>query len=582
MAQFDRLRARATRAMHRHHARRAAKTDVATAFVGVPEPRTIGVAAKGRQLIDGNFLFAGLQSEGPETSIWEVAQNTPHVRDEIHGCTWLDDLAAVGDDTARSRAQDWVGGWIDLYGNGTGPGWTPEVTGRRLVRWINHGHFLRRGQEKATVDRLLRSMGQQALFLARRWGVTPPGLGRFEALAATIYAGLLLEGMQGHVEKAVAALAIDCDTQIDPDGGIVNRKPEDLLEVLALLILCRDVLTERGRSVPSSVTNAIGRITPVLRALRHADGGLARFHGGGRGVEGRLDAALVFAGVKSAPARQLYMGYARLSSGRTTIIVDAARPPTAAASGDAHASTLGMELTSGRRPVIVNCGSGKRFGTKWQRASRATPSHSTAMIEGVSSSHLSVGRGVDNHLDLLVDTPDHVRCNDVATDTGRKLELSHDGYRASHGVTHARILTLSVDGRILEGDDILTTLDNADKAAFGKALKASVDLGIPYVIRFHLHPDVEPHIDSSGTVVSLRLKSGETWVFRHDGTAKLALSASVYLQNGRLKPRATQQMVLSGHALAYATRVRWSLAKAQDTPDFVRDTSQADPMDMTD
>jgi hypothetical protein len=78
------------------------------------------------------------------------------------------------------------------------------------------------------------------------------------------------------------------------------------------------------------------------------------------------------------------------------------------------------------------------------------------------------------------------------------------------------------------------------------------------------------------------LKSGETWVFQHDGTAKLTLSASVYLQNGRLKPRATQQMVLSGHALAYATRVRWSLAKADDTPSFVRDVSEADPRDATD
>ena len=109
-----------------------------------------------------------------------------------------------------------------------------------------------------------------------------------------------------------------------------------------------------------------------------------------------------------------------------------------------------------------------------------------------------------------------------------------------------------------------------------------MDTGIPYAIRFHLHPDVEPHIDMGGTAVSLVLKSGETWVFRHDGTAKLSLSASVYLQNGRLKPRATQQMVLSGHALAYATRVHWSLAKAQDTPGFVRDVSEVDPLDLSD
>ena len=53
--------------------------------------------------------------------------------------------------------------------------------------------------------------------------------------------------------------------------------------------------------------------------------------------------------------------------------------------------------------------------------------------------------------------------------------------------------------------------------------------------------------------------------------ADLTLEPSVYLESGRLRPRATKQIVLSGRAMDYATRVRWSLAKAQDTPIAVRD-----------
>ncbi len=49
-----------------------------------------------------------------------------------------------------------------------------------------------------------------------------------------------------------------------------------------------------------------------------------------------------------------------------------------------------------------------------------------------------------------------------------------------------------------------------------------------------------------GTAVSLALKSGEIWVFRHDGAAGLSLQPSVYLERGRLKPRAAKQIVLSG------------------------------------
>ena len=552
--------------MHRVHARRAARTKTATAFVSAPEPRTIGVVARGRQLVAGNFLFSGLLVEGPNLSIWDIARQNPVVADEIHGCAWLDDLAAVGDERARSRAQKWVFEWVDRYGNGTGPGWMPDLAGRRLIRWINHGFFLLRGQEKPVTDRFYQSLARQMQFLSRRWRVTPSGLPRFEALAGTIYAGLSLEGMDAHVERAVAALARDCDSEIDAGGAIATRNPEELLEVLTLLNWTVEALQETGRTVPRAIERAVERIVPTLRALRHADGALARFHGGGAGLEGRVDQAFASSGIKDLPEPGLHMGFARLTAGRTSVIVDAAAPPASAASARAHASTLGLELTSGRRPIIVCCGSGARFGDDWRRASRATPSHATLCIDGVSSSHLG------KQTELLTNVPSLVRSN---TNDPGTLELSHNGYHSSHGLTHARILHLSVDGRMLDGEDLLTTLNAADEATFD----AAVAQGSSFSVRFHLHPDVDAKLDMGNTAVSLRLKSGEVWVFRHDGAAELTLAPSVYLQNGRLKPRASQQVVLSGRAMSYATRVRWSLAKAQDTPTAVRDIVQADPMD---
>jgi len=67
------------------------------------------------------------------------------------------------------------------------------------------------------------------------------------------------------------------------------------------------------------------------------------------------------------------------------------------------------------------------------------------------------------------------------------------------------------------------------------------------------------------------LKSGEIWVFRHDTTAEMRLEPSVYLEKGRLRPRETKQIVLTGRAIEYATRTRWSLAKAQETAIGLRD-----------
>ena len=80
-----------------------------------------------------------------------------------------------------------------------------------------------------------------------------------------------------------------------------------------------------------------------------------------------------------------------------------------------------------------------------------------------------------------------------------------------------------------------------------------------------------------GAAVSMALKSGEVWVFRHDGTAELSLVPSVYLEKGRLRPRATKQVVLSWRAMDYATRIRWSLAKAHDMPISIRDLHRDEP-----
>ena len=95
-----------------------------------------------------------------------------------------------------------------------------------------------------------------------------------------------------------------------------------------------------------------------------------------------------------------------------------------------------------------------------------------------------------------------------------------------------------------------------------------------------MHPDVDATVDLGGAAISMVLKSGETWILRHDGHAQMSLKPSVYLENGRLKPRPSQQVVLSGRTMAYATRVRWSLAKAQDTPDGIRDLVIDDMMDL--
>jgi uncharacterized heparinase superfamily protein len=554
---------------NRRAARAAARADPARGFLMRPEPRTIGLHARGRQLVSGHFLMAGRLVEAPGVPLWDMATRDAAFVAEAQGCAWLDDLAALGDLPARRKAQDWTWDWIARYGRGRGAGWTPELTGRRLIRWINHAVFLLNGRTPDQSAAFFATLAAQVDFLARRWPAAAPGLPRFEALTGLIYAGLALTGLNHHAGAAALALADECEAGVDAQGGIPSRSPEDLLEVLTFLTWAAQALTEAGRAVPPPVSAAIARMAPCLRTLRHADGSLARFHGGGRGAEGRLDAALAASGTRGPAGHGPAMGFLRLAAGRTTVIVDAADPPGAVAGRSAHASTLAFELTSGRRPVIVNCGSGLAFGGAWARAGRATVSHSTVAVEGYSSSRLGKGPG-----EALAERA-HVVMARPALPNGLGYTLAHDGWSRTHGLTHSRHIALAADGRALMGEDRLGATTAAERAALAAALDRR---GGPlrFEARFHLHPDVAAAVDLGGSAVSLVLKSGEVWLFRPADPAGMTLEASVHLEKGRLRPRPAQQIVLAGAFGADGAVVGWTLAKAQDTPLAIRDLGRED------
>ncbi len=556
--------------MDRVHARLSGMRSQVTGFVYQPEPRSMGSYAKGKQLIAGNFQFGGHLVQQPETPLWDLPIPDAAFGDELNGFGWLDDLAAVGDGPARKLAQQWTMTWIARHGGGRGGGWSPDLTGRRLIRWINHAILLLNGQTSENSDRYYRSLAQQTAYLGRRWSTASPGLPRFEALTGLLYAGISLNGLEHFVEPTAKALARECDVEIDQHGGISTRNPEELMEVFTLLCWARAALSDAGRAPEEGHRGGLERIAPTLRALRHMDGGLARFHGGGRGMEGQLDQALASFDAVSRPSDKLAMGYARLSCGRTSVVVDVSGPPTHKSSLNAHASTLAFELTSARRPVIVNCGSGMPFGADWRRAGRATPSHSTLSIDGVSSARLLGSADGE----VLTNGPKKVPVQHGSDATGMRVIGSHDGYLAEFGLTHVRKLDLSADGRVVSGEDTLGALAERDRVLFEGHMDRTALKGVNFSVRFHLHPEVDASVDMGGSAVSLALKSGEVWVFRPSGAAQMALEPSVYLEKGRLKPRASQQIVLSSRVMEYAAQVSWVLAKAQDTPSYLRDFEQ--------
>ncbi|MGB1234294.1 MAG: heparinase II/III family protein [Planktomarina sp.] len=545
-------------AFNRWRVRRAARGAMPKGFVSQPEPRTIGSYARGRQLLAGNIQFTGHIVELKAGDLWAFELPTQGFANDLHGFLWLDDLAAVGSAQARLMAQSWVLTWIKAYRTGNGPGWQVDLAARRLIRWIHHGIFLLGQTSKEQGDAYFTALGQHTRYVAGHWSDAAVGLPRFEALAGALYASLTVEGLGKYTKPMLSALAESCATEINPDGAIASRNPEELLEIFTLLNWASIALKRDDLTIPKQLSDALKRIAPTLRLLRHGNGHLTRFHGGGRGVEGRLDEALAQSGVRATAPRETAMGYIRVTAGSVTLIMDAAAPPKGRASFAAHASTAAVELTSGKFPLIVSCGSGVSFGDNWRLAGRATPSHSTLGIDGMSSSRFAPGsRGAAAQ---LLDVPNDVTLIRVSAIDGTRVQVTHDGYALTHGLTHIRKLDTSLNGEKLVGEDILEAAGPKNVTRLNRQAMDGAGY-VPVSARFHVHPDVECSLDLNGTAVSMTQKNGDVWLFRGDGVAQLTLEPSVYLEQGRITPRAADQIVLSVAVSDAKTHLRWTLAK---------------------
>ncbi|PWR01831.1 heparinase [Meridianimarinicoccus roseus] len=555
---------------------RSAGASARRARLAVPPPPPVtGDAARGAALVAGQVSLGHSRSVAAEgRSIWALTAPTRAFEAARQGFGWLDDLAALGTAPARDAARAWVAEWFTAQGHGKGPGWSLPLVAARLDRLVAHAGWLTSGSEGLPAARLERALARHRRVALARFAALPHGPEGLAVAARLVGAAARLDGSDPLLARAQDALDRGARVVIDEAGGVVDRAPETLAEAVCHLAEAAHALAEAGLGPHPEHARALARAAPVLRALRHADGGLARFHGGGAGDRARIDAALAIlraagigagsgAGARHRAPPDQPMGFVRLARGRVTVIADMAAPPVAPeAATSAHAGTLGFEMTVGAAPLIVSCGTGAAFGPDWQDAARQTASHSTLVLDGQSSSRLERGRGAAL---VLTAAPGNVRADLHPDAPDLHVVGAHDGYGPAYGLVHARRLDLSLPGDVLEGEDMLSAATATEQRRFAAVGGGQ---GLPFVLRFHLHPQVEATLDPSNGAVRLTLPTRDVWHFSHDGRCTIRLDPGVYLEKTRPEPAPCRQIVLVGRAAQPVTSVRWRLTRDRATPAF--------------
>jgi len=502
---------------------------------GTPPELLPGDAASGQIILAGNLVYGG--QRWPFTDIADLPEkSSPQWQAYVHGFGWLSELRSVGNNPARQLAREHTTRWIDSYTKWSPLAWQADVLGQRLTNWLTHFGFFAGDASQDFYDLFFLETVKQARHLNRSIMKTIAGPGRIQGLKGLIYCGVALPGFEKYLHNGLRYLETELDRQIFPDGGHYSRNPHIHMEVLADLVAIRETFIAAHIDVPAWLTGAIERMVPMLRALRHADGGLAFFNGSNTGDPAIIDALLSKSGVKTrAISSAPHTGFHRLSAGRTTVLMDTGSPPIDQANKWAHAGTLAFEMSAGKDRIIVNCGMPEDTTPDWQQALRSTAAHSTIVVDDVNSTEINLDGG-------YLRKPGHVTSSRREIDGSTIIEASYDGYSKVFGLVHRRLIMLAPDGGEIQGEDTLV----------GSG-------GHRYNLRFHLHPNVQATVLQDKRSALLKPRRGAGWRFTC-ADQSIALEESIYFDGSRTRRR-TQQIVVFGPLGETGANIKWRLSK---------------------
>ena len=515
----------------------------------MPQPvRHVRAAAE--DIYRGVWRLAGHEVRAEGRVVFDVVEAPAAWREALHRFDWLFALLAPGRQLWRMAARALVLDWTERLRHRRLEelALRPGVLGRRLVNMIAAAPALLEEAEKEYTRQFWQGISLQARLLLRAPLATCPAAERLEALMARAWLALGVMGFERLRDPLLAALAEELSRQFLPDGGHVSRSPVVMLELLCTLAALRAAVEQAGLPVPAALQEAVEKGLPMLRLLRHADGGLALFQAGREPHHRLLQALLERDAAAGAPLEHArHAGYARLARGKAVLIADVGGTPSPAENLAAALSALAMEFSHHGQRIITSCGAPFAPEPELDTAARMSAAHSMPVLADQDAGVL-----VDNGLARrLFDAPPargpEVSAALTSSDMGVLLEAEHDAWAGAFGFITKRRLFLSADGEDLRGEDSFLPVEGARPQA------------TTFTIRFHLHPAVTATLSRDGRSVMLKLPDRSGWTFTARNAA-LALEESLFMADPH-GLRRTKQVVLRGACPEGGCAVQWKLAR---------------------
>jgi uncharacterized heparinase superfamily protein len=468
------------------------------------------------------------------------------VRRELYSLAWLRHLEAARTAAAEHQARSLLLAWARSAARHSTIAREPAVAARRAMALLAHSDTALSGASTADFDRIMDLVGEEFAAIAEATPRMPMALSRLTALIALT--AFHVCGGAGSAAARVAVerrLTAELNRQILPDGGHLSRSPAAALDAALDLLPLRRIYLTSHVPVPEAVTAALTRLLAMLTLLQHGDRQIGRFNGMGATSVAELSTVLKnldWATATDSTASRVAAdtGYIRLAVSDAVVLFDCG-PGAETLAGEApFAGALSFEFSSGRSPLIINCGSDHHSLAVPRIEARATANHSALMLGQSSSAPMTGARGGSTKSALETHPGD---------DAASTIVASTDGYRARFNTVHQRTVALLHDGWLLQGTERLETTSTTD---------------LPFEVRFHLHPSVYVEADADKRTLRLTTSDGSRWVFSATGALPAIESSVFYAGLSGAKP--TVQVVLQGRMAAPGTtpgitEITWQLQR---------------------
>jgi uncharacterized heparinase superfamily protein len=438
----------------------------------VPTDPWPGDVNHGRLLLDGKMITESVTLDLAD--LWKNKKLKKSCQRFVHGFSWIRDLRAVGDNSARRLTRQLIQNWIQENQNWRSIAWRPEILGVRLANWIGLYDFFCASADDSFRTLFMKSIARQARHLWRNWPDASTFLERLEALKGLIFATVTLSEKRSRLPRILTKLETEIQSQVLPDGGHISRQACAQLTMLRDLIDIRALLKNISYDIPETIQQTIDKMAPIVRLFRHGDGELSTFGQSTSPMPAVIDMVLSLADVRGKPpSRAEVMGYERCVAKNGLILIN----------------------TGGYLP---NC----------------TIAHQEDKGTGILNFEWSVGR---ERLVLQGDVVLRSVTGDVITadlkpskgqiQVGRKTQDGHTLINTSFEkkkFTHNRQFYLAANSGDFRAEDILeTTMDCL------------------YAVRFILRPGLTAHMAPNGKSILLKTSSGQNWRFIASGYDEL-------------------------------------------------------------